>query len=89
MSTSETEHDLIGSLVYFFIFKFRSNFIGTEFILYSNGLSYKNSNDLKNLRKELAFIQYEYQILKTRSNIKLSIFLGNLFTVYIPSLTKG
>ncbi|CAD8074270.1 unnamed protein product [Paramecium primaurelia] len=72
LSKSEMEIDLVGTL--------ESNFIGTEFILYSNGLSYKKSNDLKTLRRELVFIQYEYQILKTRRN---------LFKAYIPSLIEG
>ncbi|CAK84694.1 unnamed protein product (macronuclear) [Paramecium tetraurelia] len=72
LSKSETELDLVGTL--------ESNFIGTEFILYSKGLSHKNTNDLQTLRQELAFIQYEYQILKTRRN---------LFKVFIPSLIEG
>ncbi|CAD8179072.1 unnamed protein product [Paramecium octaurelia] len=72
LSKQETELDLVGTL--------ESNFIGTEFILYSNGPSYKNTNDLQTLREELVFIQYEYQILKTRRN---------LFKVFIPSLIQG
>ncbi|CAD8169742.1 unnamed protein product [Paramecium octaurelia] len=73
LSKSETELDIVGTL--------ESNFSGTQFILYSKGLSYKNSNEKNNLRKELAFIHYEYQLLKTRK--------GNLFKAYIPSLKEG
>ncbi|CAD8191696.1 unnamed protein product [Paramecium pentaurelia] len=73
LSKSENELDFVGTL--------ESNFSGTEFILYSNGLSYKNSKDKASLRKELAFIHYEYQLLKTRK--------GNLFKAYIPSLIEG
>ncbi|CAD8102443.1 unnamed protein product [Paramecium sonneborni] len=68
LSKSENNLDIVGTL--------ESNFTGTEFILYSNGLSYKNSNDKKALRTELAYINYEYQLLKTRRN---------MFKAYIPS----
>ncbi|CAD8102322.1 unnamed protein product [Paramecium sonneborni] len=73
LSKSENELDIVGTL--------ESNFTGTEFILYSNGLSYKNTQDKEALRKELAYIHYEYQLLKTRK--------GNLFKAYIPSLVEG
>lgn len=89
MSKSENELDLAGTLEYFLIFKIRSNFIGTEFILYSNGLSYKNSNDSMTLRQELALIHYEYQLLKTRSKINISMFIGNTFKAFIPALIEG
>jgi tubby-related protein 1 len=48
----------------------RSNFLGTEFMVYDPGLNPKVTQDLSLLRSQLALITFESNVLQTRSTSK-------------------
>ena len=56
-----------------FLAKLRSNFIGTEFFLYDNGVSPKKQTSYNAIRKELAYIKYEKNIFGVKGPRKLRV----------------
>lgn len=57
--------------------KLRSNFFGTEFLLYDSGENPKKSDPLTS-RKELCCIEYEKNILGLKGPRKLRVMVPNL-----------
>lgn len=66
-----------------YVGKLRSNFVGTEFTMFDNGINPKNANqnDDNIIRKELCSILFESNIFGSRGPRKM--------TVLIPSLHEG
>ncbi|CAD8064639.1 unnamed protein product [Paramecium sonneborni] len=61
-----------------FIGKVRSNFMGTEFILYDAGLNPDKTKDQSKLRQQLGIVQYESNILGSKGPRKMVVLLPNL-----------
>lgn len=58
--------------------KLRSNFFGTEFILYDTGLNPKDSDDSKNWRCHFAAIEYETNLFGLKGPRKMKTHLSGL-----------
>ncbi|CAD8160111.1 unnamed protein product [Paramecium pentaurelia] len=61
-----------------FIGKVRSNFMGTEFILYDAGLNPEKTKDQSKIRQQLGIIQYESNLLGSKGPRKMVVLLPNL-----------
>ncbi|CAD8166311.1 unnamed protein product [Paramecium octaurelia] len=61
-----------------FIGKVRSNFMGTEFVLYDAGLNPDKTKDQSKLRQQLGIVQYESNILGSKGPRKMVVLLPNL-----------
>lgn len=51
--------------------KVRSNFLGTEFFVYDTGDNPKEAKSTSNVRKELAVVQYESNLLGSKGPRKM------------------
>ena len=61
--------------------KLRANFLGTDFVIYSGGVSPHCENvlpDIGNVREELSLIHYEKNIMGLRGPRKMSVVVPNL-----------
>jgi len=72
MEKDEVEKDSSG-----YLGKLRSNFVGTEFVLYDNGLNPKTHRGAvqKSIRKELAGVIYQSNILGSRGPRKMHVLV--------------
>ncbi|CAD8074678.1 unnamed protein product [Paramecium sonneborni] len=61
-----------------FLGKVRSNFMGTEFVLYDSGLNPEKTKDPQKYRQQLGIVQYESNILGTKGPRKMVVLLPNL-----------
>ncbi|CAK81757.1 unnamed protein product (macronuclear) [Paramecium tetraurelia] len=61
-----------------FIGKVRSNFMGTEFVLYDAGLNPDKTKDQSKLRQQLGIVQYESNILGSKGPRKMVVLMPNL-----------
>ena len=50
-----------------------SNFLGTEFILYDNGLNPKKTKDLEAMRCQLGIVYYESHIMANKGPRKMKV----------------
>ncbi|CAD8127977.1 unnamed protein product [Paramecium sonneborni] len=70
----ESENDMKQSQK--FLGKVRSNFDGTQFILYDSGLNPQKTNDREKFRRQLGIVQYKSNLL--RGHLKMVVLLPNL-----------
>ncbi|CAD8076104.1 unnamed protein product [Paramecium sonneborni] len=61
-----------------FIGKVRSNFMGTEFILYDAGFNPDKTKDQSKIRQQLGIVQYESNILGSKGPRKMVVLLPKL-----------
>ncbi|CAD8058431.1 unnamed protein product [Paramecium primaurelia] len=61
-----------------FLGKVRSNFMGTEFILYDSGLNPEKTKDPQKFRQQLGVVQYESNLLGAKGPRKMVVLLPNL-----------
>lgn len=61
-----------------YLAKVRSNFAGTEFIVYDNGRSPKDMQNPTDLRCELACVMYETNILGTKGPRKMHVLIPDM-----------
>lgn len=57
----------------FYLGKLRSNFLGTEFHVYDTGKSPKKCKNIESIRKELAIIHYESNIVGQKGPRKMNV----------------
>ena len=55
--------------------KLRSNFLGTEFHIYDEGVNPKKKVPMQNIRKELGIVQYKINVLGTKGPRKMKVIL--------------
>lgn len=55
--------------------KVRSNFLGTEFYLYDDGVSPKNERDIERIRREHGIIEYETNVLGSKGPRRMKVLL--------------
>jgi tubby-related protein 1 len=62
----------------FYLGKVRSNFLGTEFYIYDKGENPEECKDLKMVRKELAAVIYESNLLGARGPRKMRAIIPDI-----------
>jgi len=74
-----------------FVGKLRSNFRGTEYVLYNNGHNPKNSDHVVNdhVRKELALIVYKSNVMDTEGPRKITCMIPKLKEDGFPEVFKS
>lgn len=55
--------------------KVRSNFLGTEFCLYDQGLNVKKAKNIEQLREQHGVIQYETNVLGSKGPRRMKVML--------------
>lgn len=55
--------------------KVRSNFLGTEFYLYDDGVSPKNERGVERIRREHGIIEYETNVLGSKGPRRMKVLL--------------
>ena len=58
--------------------KVRSNFMGTEFILYDNGVEFKKAVNRAQCRSQLGAVFYESNIMGTKGPRKMKVIYKNI-----------
>lgn len=61
-----------------FLGKVRSNFIGTEFCVYDTGLNPGDTKDHSKIRKELAVVTYESNIMGAKGPRKMKTLIPSI-----------
>lgn len=62
--------------------KCRSNFLGTEFHVYDDGMNPKKSSNYDSLRKQLCVVVYDTNLMGTKGPRKMKILIPELKTDY-------
>ncbi len=68
----------------YFMGKLRSNFLGTEFIIYDQGLNPLKTQNMQKIRNQLGLILYESTILKSRGPKKMQVIIPALDEDELP-----
>lgn len=69
-----------------FLGKVKSNFLGTEFILWDEGKHFKKSKDISLIRHQLGVVYYESHIMQNKSPRKMTVLIPKVGEQNIPKM---
>ncbi|CAD8127863.1 unnamed protein product [Paramecium sonneborni] len=69
-----------------FLGKVRSNFLGTEFILWDEGKNFKKCKDTSQIRSQLGIVYYESHIMQNKGPRKMKVLLPKVGDMNIPKI---
>lgn len=69
-----------------FLGKVRSNFLGTEFMLWDEGKNFKKCKDTSQIRSQLGVVYYESHIMQNKGPRKMKVLLPKVGDMNIPKV---